>query len=174
MAFPLEQAWYVPTQVVAVDPRLVGSLWHGPDPKAGASLENVPPFTPKLSDQYSEWAKEAMASFGEGTARSTLSLLVEIGEEKVVEVLCRLGAPSQARALVVPGQLWPGRAGEHPWCPLRIEQVALLDDARLTHLEPPALAECLRGTPSDPYGLLEDEISNVLTDMLGRAVNQRD
>ncbi len=171
MAFPLEQAWYVPTQIVAADPGLVGALWPRPDSDNRALLENVPPFAPDLLHRFGQWASQAVSALSDATNPSTRLLLEGIGEEKVAEALCRLRAAPEARALVSPEQLWPGRAGGNPWRPLRVEKVTLLGGAEPAPLVASALSEQLAKTGAYLSDLYEDRANDILTRVLGRAMN---
>jgi hypothetical protein len=156
-AYPLEQAWYVPTQIVEARPDLAGVLWR-------ASLENVPPLTPELLDRFGDWARQATSSPAE-----------EIDQEQVTEALCRLRAAPQARAMLPPAQLWPGHAGGHPWRPLQIERLVTLSPDRqpgetLMPLDPAALAEHLSGAILDVSQDNANEIVHTFTDLLERAI----
>jgi hypothetical protein len=164
LAFPFEQAWYVPTQIVVARPRLAGILAQG-------ALENVPPLTPDVWDQFGAWANEVVSLHYVEAIPAAGSLLDELGEKRVAELLCRLRAAPRGRAMVPPEHLWPGRAGGHPWRPLRIERAALLDSAWPTDLAPSALSEYLADTNAYLSNLYEDEISRTLTEMLGRAIS---
>jgi hypothetical protein len=154
-AFPLEQAWYLPTQIVAAEPALVGALWHG-------GLENVPPLTPELWQQFGAWADQAAAS-------SARALVEELGQEQVARALCRLRTAPHGRAMASPATLWPGRAGGHPWRPVQIERVALLEADKATPLDSQALSQHIASAPGQASSLCGDEISDTLTHMLARA-----
>lgn len=180
-AYPLEQAWYVPTQMVTAQPALVGALRSG-------YVENVPPLTPGLWDQFGDWARQAAptldtAAFSSGRALSAGApdgrTAEESREEKVAEMLCRLRAAVQGRAMVPPEQLWPGHAGGHPCRPSLLEEVMLLTPSGPTPLDPAALPEYLVDKSVDlldtvgaPDGrpLKGDEIRRRLATMLGRAL----
>jgi len=113
-AYPLEQAWYAPTALVETQPHLVKAL-------RGAALENAPPLTPELLARYGDWARQAAPA----------DAVQAWGGEATVEALCRLRANPQARAMLAPAHLWPGRAGGHPWRPLQIERVVGVGPAAL-------------------------------------------
>lgn len=174
MAYPLEQAWYIPTQVVAGNPGLIGALWPGSESQNPALLENLPPLTPELSDRFGSWAREAASALGDAANPSSRSLLDEMGEERVAAALCRLRAAPEARAMVAPEQLWPGRAGGNPWQPLRIRKVTLLGSDDLTPLDASALPEHLADTNAYLSGLYDDEANKILTTELGRAITATD
>jgi len=161
-AFPLEQAWYLPTQIVAAEPALVGALWR-------AGLENVPPLTPDLWQQFGAWADQAASSLGTSKTSSAHALLEELGQEQVARALCRLRATAQGRAMVSPETLWPGRAGRHPWRPVRIERVELLEGHNAIPLDPQALSQHITSAAHDPSNLCDGEISDTLMKMLTRA-----
>jgi hypothetical protein len=169
MAYPLEQAWYVPTQIVAASPGLVGALWPRPESDGRALPENVPPFAPEMLDESGQWADEITATLGDATNPATRSLLEEIGTTEVAEALCCLRATPEVRALVFPEQLWPGRAGGNPGRPLWTERVALLGSAGPLPLDGPALSEHLANTAVYLSGLYEEEPNSTLTMVLGRA-----
>jgi hypothetical protein len=180
-AYPLEQAWYVPTQMVAAQPDLVGALGSG-------HVENVPPLTPEVWDRFGDWARQTaptldMAAFSPAPARSDGAPdgrpTKESREEKVTELLCRLRAAAQGRAMVPPEQLWPGHAGGHPCRPLLVKEVMLLTPSGPKPLDPQALPVYLVdksvnlldavGAPDDrPFK--GDEVSRTLAKMLVRAV----
>jgi hypothetical protein len=172
MAFPLEQAWYVPTQIVATDPGLVGALWPDSESKNRGLLENVPALTPDLSDRFGQWASEAVSVLGDAVNPSTRSLVERIGDDQVVEALCRLRAASEGRALVSPEQIWPGRAGGNPWRSVRIGDITMLGSVRPASIDVQTLSEVLVSAGAYLSGLYEEEANRVLTKMLGRAVTR--
>jgi hypothetical protein len=155
-AFPLEQAWYLPTQIVTAEPGLVGALWRG-------GLENVPPLTQQLWRQFGAWADQAAPSLDR-------ALLEELGQEQVAQTLCRLRAAPHGRAMVSPATLWPGRAGGHPWRPVQIERVALLERDEATPLDSQALSQHVTNAPDQASTLCSDEIAGTLMHMLARAI----
>jgi hypothetical protein len=189
-AYPLEQAWYVPTQMVAAQPALVGALGSG-------HVENVPPLTPEAWDRFGDWARQtaptlAVAAFSSAPALSDSAPdgrpldgtpddhpSEESREKKVTEVLCRLRAAAQGRAMVPPEQLWPGHAGGHPYRPLLLEEAMLLTPNGPAPLDPEALPKYLINksvhlldsvdTP-DGRPSRGDEVSRTLATVLGRAV----
>jgi hypothetical protein len=161
-AYPHEQAWYVPTQIVAAQPGLVGAL-------ASAHLENVPTLTPELWDQFGDWARQTVPKLRKLPFSSVHSLVEEAGEEKVMIALCRLRAAPQGRAMVPPGQLWPRRAGGHPCRPLLMDEVTLLTLGGPTPLHPDALMAQLVDRSTDLLDIEGGEIGRTLATMLGRA-----
>jgi len=161
-AYPPEQAWYVPTQMVTAQPGLVGAL-------ASAYLENVPPLTPKLWDQFGDWAHQTAPELRTLPFAAVRSLFSEIGEEKVMEALCRLRAVPQGRAIVPPGHLWPGHVGGHPCRPLLMDEVALLTQSGPTPLDPAALMAHFIERSTEQLDVEGGEISRTLATMLGRA-----
>jgi hypothetical protein len=172
MAFPLEQAWYVPTQIVATDPGLVGALWPDTESKNRGLLENVPALTPDLPDRFGQWASEAVSALGDAVNPSTRSLVERIGDDQVVEALCRLRAASEGRVLVSPEQIWPGRAGGNPWRSVRIGDITMLGSVRPASIDVQTLSEYLASAGAYPSGLYEEEANRVLTKMLGRAITR--
>ena len=164
-AFPAEKAWYVPTMIVAVQPGLIGALWR-------AGVENVPPLKPHVLDCLDDWTGQFASALSMSTAPSTRSLLEEEGQKRVVEALCRLRAAPQGRAMVSPEQLWPGRAGGHPWRPFQIERVAVVGSTAPTPLNAAALSKHLTVASANLSWLYEDAITDALTDLLRRATWQ--
>jgi hypothetical protein len=170
MAFPLEQAWYVPTRIVAADPGLVGAFWPGSVSENRALLENVPALTPDVSARFGQWAAEAASALGDAANPSTRSLVERMGEDEVVVILCRLRAASEGRALVSPERMWPGRAGGNPWRPVRIGDIKTLGSARTATFDVQTLPENLASADAYLSGLYEEEANSVLTKMLGRSI----
>jgi hypothetical protein len=166
MAYPLEQAWYLPTQVVAAEPALVGALWRDSESESASLLENVPALDKDLWARFGQWAREKVSTMGPD------SVVGGLDEREIAEVLCRLRGSPQARAIVPPEQLWPGRAGGHPWQPIWIKRVALLYRTGSEDPAPSALSDYLAGVGAQLSGLHEEEASRVLTRQLGRAVGQ--
>ncbi len=164
MAYAVEKAWYLPTQLVGGTPELVGALWPRSESET-ALLENVPPFTPEVSQRLGPWASTAAA------APPVKSLVEALGEAKVIEALCRLRAAPEARAIVPPQLLWPGRAGWNPWQPLRIRGVALLANDELIALDSAALKEHLAGECVRRTGLYGEEANKILTTELAQAIS---
>ncbi len=180
-AFPLEQTWYVPTQIVAARPELIGVLWPGPEPlttrrdsadesQECSGLENVPPLSPDLWERFGAWARQATSSPAMTDAPSTRSLLDEIGPETVAQALVRLRANSRARAMVSPQRLWPGHAGGQPLRPLQITRVELIDHGKSTPLAPDALSEQPASDAANLFLPGEEQVARVLTGMLQRAI----
>lgn len=168
-AFPTEKAWYLPTQVVVPQPSLVGALWLRGEPDDCGGLENVPPFSRQLLAQFGGWASQAVASLASSATPALHSLFDQIGNKGVMEALCCLRAAPEARAMVSPEQLWAGRAGGHPWRPIRIKQVMLIDGEGFTRLDAEAVTAQLTRLGATPATLYEEEIARVLAEMLGRA-----
>lgn len=167
MAYPLEQAWYVPTQIVASDTGLVGAVWHG-------ALEGVPRLTPDVWEEYGEWSQESVNALTADAPAPTRSFIAQAGATAVAEALARLRAAPQARAMVSPEQLWPGRVGGHPWRPLRIVRVAIMDGTTPTDLAASALSKHLVPTCSALAGLWESQIEAALVKTLGHAIGGDD
>jgi hypothetical protein len=166
-AYPIERAWYVPTQLVAEQPSLVGPLWLDAEPDARSALENVPALTPDLREQLGAWASGAAASL-QNSAEPTARAVFE-ERERLVEALCRLRALPEARAMVPPERLWPGRAGGHPWQPLHIEQAMLIESAGLTRLDAAALAARADELDANEIALYDKGTARALKAVLGRA-----
>jgi hypothetical protein len=162
-AFPFEKEWYLPTQVVVAQPSLAGPLCRG-------LLENVPPLTSELLDRFGGWARQATSSLLMATDPPTRSLVKEMGQEQLMEALCRLRAAPHSRAMVSPEQLLPWRAGGHPGQALQIQRVALMGSDAPIFLGPPDLSEHLRGTTSQLSMGDTDEIARTLTNLLERAI----
>jgi hypothetical protein len=163
-AYPPEQTWYVPTQMVTAQPGLVGVL-------ASGYVENVPPLTPELWDQFGDWARQTAPALRTLPLPSARSLFEEVEEKKVMEALCRLRAAPQGRAMVPPGQVWPGQAGGHPCHPLLMDEVALLTPSGPTPLDPAALTAHLVDRSTDLFDVEGGEVSRTLATILGRATS---
>jgi hypothetical protein len=165
MSFSVEKAWYLPTQLVGGAPELLGAFWPRTQSEATALLENVPAFTPEVSQRLEPWASRAAST------PPVKSLVEELGEAKVIEALCRLRAAPEARAMVTPQLLWPSRAGWNPWQPLRVHGVALLADDELIPLKASALKEHLADERVRRGGLYGEEANKILTTELAQAVS---
>jgi hypothetical protein len=164
LSFPIEQAWYVPTPIVASDAGIVGALWHG-------ALEGVPNMSPDLWQAHGEWACEALSALTSTAPDLTHAFVAGAGEQAVAEALVRLRAAPHGRAMVTPGQLWPGRAGGHPWRTIRIERAALLDGTMQTELAASALRKQLERTRSVLADLWDERIEEVFAEVMGRALD---
>jgi hypothetical protein len=171
MAYPFEQAWYLPTQVVAGDPVLVGALWPPAGSENGALLENVPPHSADLEDQFGGWASRAASTLSDAPQASARSTLEQLGQAEVAKALCRLRAVPESRVLIAPNQLWPGRSGGNPWQPMRIRHVTLLGSDEPMPLEGAAVSAYLTETAADLSGLYEEEANKILTTELERATS---
>jgi hypothetical protein len=163
LAFPIEQAWYVPTKIVASDAGMVGALWHG-------ALEGVPGLSPDLWQAYGERSREAVSALAATAPALTRAFVADAGELAVAEALVRLRAAPHGRAMVTPEQLWPGRASGHPWRAIRIERAALLDGTTQTDLTASALGKQLERTRSVLAGLWDEPIEEVFAETMGRAL----
>jgi hypothetical protein len=135
-AYPVEQAWYIPTQLVARQPQLIGPLWEAP-------WENVPSIGEELRERYETWARQVIPNLRKSTLPSTRRLIDTTDPEELVKTLCRLRAAPEARALVPPAQLWPARTSGHPGRPMTVLQVELYQDNAPVPIDAPALVEHL-------------------------------
>lgn len=163
LSFPIEQAWYVATSIVASDAGLVGALWHG-------ALEGVPNLSRDLWQAHGEWAREALSALTATAPELTRAFVADAGEQVAAEALVRLRAAPNGRAMVTPGQLWPGRAGGHPWRTTRIERAALSDGTMQTELAASALRTQLGRTRSVLADLWDERIEEVFAEVMGRAL----
>jgi hypothetical protein len=163
LSFPVEQAWYVPTSIVASDAGMVGALWQG-------ALEGVPNASPDLWQAHGEWAREALSALTATAPDLTRALVAETGELAVAKALVRLRAAPQGRAMVTPGQLWPGRAGGHPWRTIRIERAAILDGTMQVDLAASELRKQLEHTRIVLADVWDERIEEVFAEVMGRAL----
>jgi hypothetical protein len=188
-AFPVEQAWYVPTQIVANDPALIGALWSptetasakepveasGPAGALGChGLENVPPLTPALWEAFGAWATDATSTLTAHAPRATQALLDTLGARAVAEALCRLRGSTHARALASPQQLWPGNIKGNPAEPVLIERILVMDGQGLSQPEAADLFEQLGNADISLPVAPTEELTRALGTMLARATLRTD
>jgi hypothetical protein len=166
-AYSVEQAWYVPTQIVATAPELVGILWkHG-------KLENVLPGDAEGVNQFREWAREAIPSGDVGEDASIWTGLAGWDEARVIETLCRLRASPNGRVMIAPQHLWPNRVSGNPARPVQIEQLQWLDEGSVVPRPATDLSGKLVETGSRLYGTGGEDIGRTLTTMLERATFEK-
>jgi hypothetical protein len=173
-AYPLEHAWYVPTQMVAADPALAEVFWPesaGVTGRGCEGLENVPDMTPDLWERFGPWAQQAAATVPGRPASASRSIPEGSRPQGLAAALCRLRAAPEARAMAAPGRMWPDRAGGQLYQPLRIEQVVAADDPRLRPLDPPHIRERLDAIQSGFFAP-DAEAATTLATLLSRAVSE--
>jgi hypothetical protein len=156
-AYPVEQAWYIPTQLVAHQPQLIGPLWEVP-------WENVPAVQEEIRERYEAWARQVIPTLTGDIPPSTRTLVETTDAEEIVEALCRLRGAGTGRALVPPAQLWPARTSGHPGRPMPILRVELyrgntpvpIDTAALVeHLSDLARQQCETKAPESIQALAD-------------------
>jgi hypothetical protein len=179
-AYPLEQAWYIPTQDIATSPRLVVAL---PNVGKGSTdwsesdeyLENVPRMTAELREHYGAWAEEAAEALQAGTSPNIDPRLDHLDGETIITALCRVRAsPITGRALILPHKMWSRDPSADPGEPVKIEQILQLDERGLSPIDPATLRTSLID-PADPrLSLTAADARRTLTDLLERSVQYPD